>query len=116
MTRTPAGPDGFAVVEVSGFLPAGRYEVDGSRSSQFASGLLIALAHAVTPDGAPAPAALTVTGPIVSRPYLDMTLRLMERFEMCIRDRRLCGDGRPHGGKRGAVPCAAGGSDAGYRL
>ena len=53
MTRTPAGPDGFAVVEVSGFLPAGRYEVDGSRSSQFASGLLIALAHAVTPDGAP---------------------------------------------------------------
>ena len=80
MTRTPAGPDGFAVVEVSGFLPAGRYEVDGSRSSQFASGLLIALAHAITPDGTPAPAALTVTGPIVSRPYLDMTLRLMERF------------------------------------
>ena len=76
MTRTPAGPDGLAVVEVSGFLPAGRYEVDGSRSSQFASGLLIALAHAITPDGTPAPAALTVTGPIVSRPYLDMTLRL----------------------------------------
>ena len=50
MTRTPAGPDGLAVVEVSGFLPAGRYEVDGSRSSQFASGLLIALAHAVTPE------------------------------------------------------------------
>ena len=67
MTRTPAGPDGLAVVEVSGFLPAGRYEVDGSRSSQFASGLLIALAHAITPDGAPAPAALTVTGPIVSQ-------------------------------------------------
>lgn len=42
--------------------------------------LLIALAHAITPDGTPAPAALTVTGPIVSRPYLDMTLRLMERF------------------------------------
>lgn len=87
MTRTPAGPDGFAVVEVSGFLPAGRYEVDGSRSSQFASGLLIALAHAVTPDGAPAPAALTVTGPIVSRPYLDMTLRLMERFGISFTER-----------------------------
>ena len=50
MTRTPAGPDGLATVEVSGFLPAGDYEVDGSRSSQFASGLLIALAHAVTPE------------------------------------------------------------------
>lgn len=87
MTRTPAGPDGLAVVEVSGFLPAGRYEVDGSRSSQFASGLLIALAHAITPDGTPAPAALTVTGPIVSRPYLDMTLRLMERFGISFTER-----------------------------
>ena len=63
------------------------YEVDGSRSSQFASGLLIALAHAVTPDGTPAPAALTVTGPIVSRPYLDMTLRLMERFGISFTER-----------------------------
>ena len=87
MVRTPAGPDGLASVEVSGFLPAGHYEIDGSRSSQFASGLLIALAHAVTPDGEPAPAALTVTGPIVSRPYLDMTLRLMERFRIPFEER-----------------------------
>ena len=67
---------------------AGRREgLDGSRSSQFASGLLIALAHAITPDGTPAPAALTVTGPIVSRPYLDMTLRLMERFGISFTER-----------------------------
>ena len=88
MTRTPAGPDGLASVEVSGFLPAGDYEVDGSRSSQFASGLLIALAHAVTPEGKPAPASLAVTGPIVSRPYLDMTLRLMERFGISFTERK----------------------------
>ncbi|HIS42841.1 MAG TPA: hypothetical protein IAC11_08170 [Candidatus Limiplasma pullicola] len=87
MVRTPAGLDGLASVEVSGFLPAGHYEIDGSRSSQFASGLLIALAHAVTPGGEPAPAALTVTGPIVSRPYLDMTLRLMERFRISFEER-----------------------------
>ena len=65
-------------VEISGFMPAGSYEIDGSRSSQFASGMLIALAHAQGGQ----PKKLTVTGPIVSRPYLDMTLRLMDRFHV----------------------------------
>ena len=87
MVRIPAGEDGLATVEISGFLPAGRWEVDGSRSSQFASGLLIALAHATDDAGAPAPGTLTVTGPIVSRPYLDMTLRLMERFGVSFAER-----------------------------
>ena len=63
-------------------MPAGSYEIDGSRSSQFASGMLIALQHAMDDHARPAPSCLTVTGPIVSRPYLDMTLRLMERFHV----------------------------------
>ena len=72
--------DGKACVEGTGRMPAGDYAIDGSRSSQFASGMLIALAHAADQDGKPAASRLTVTGPIVSRPYLDMTLRLMDRF------------------------------------
>ena len=82
MTRIPAGEDGLATVEISGHMPAGAYQIDGSQSSQFASGLLIALTHARDASGAPAPSTLTVTGPIVSRPYLDMTLRLMKRFHI----------------------------------
>lgn len=80
MIRTPAQEGGMAAVEITGRMPAGRHEIDGSRSSQFASGMLIALAHATDENGQPAPSTLTVTGPIVSRPYLDMTLKLMEHF------------------------------------
>lgn len=87
MTRIPAGEDGLASVEISGYMPAGAYQIDGSQSSQFASGLLIALAHARDASGAPAPSTLTVTGPIVSRPYLDMTLRLMEQFRISFTER-----------------------------
>lgn len=40
-----------------------------------------------TRPGAPASSTLTVTGPIVSRPYLDMTLRLMEQFRISFTER-----------------------------
>ena len=80
MTRIPDYRDGKAAVEMVGFMPAGTYEIDGSRSSQFASGMLVALAHAADCQGYAAPSQLNVTGPIVSRPYLDMTLKLMEHF------------------------------------
>ena len=79
-TRTPSTESRRATVEVSGCMLAGEYEIDGSLSSQFASGLLIALCHARDKAGIPAPATLHVTPPIVSRPYLDMTLMLMQRF------------------------------------
>lgn len=80
MVRILSYRDGKAAVEISGCMPAGAYEIDGSKSSQFASGMLIALAHAKDRNGLPAPSQLTVTGPIVSRPYLDMTLKLMCHF------------------------------------
>ncbi|NLO84919.1 MAG: hypothetical protein GX096_05770 [Clostridiales bacterium] len=82
MVRIPAGDKRYAHVEISGKMNAGAYEIDGTKSSQFASGLLIALSHATDSDGNFAPSTLTVTKPIVSRPYLDMTLRLMERFHV----------------------------------
>ena len=78
MIRTPGENGALCTVEITGFMPGGSYEIDGSRSSQFASGMLIALAHAMGGE----PKHLIVTGPIVSRPYLDMTLTLMERFHV----------------------------------
>ena len=82
MERIPAGENGLCQVIVTGWMKAGRHQIDGSGSSQFASGLLIALSHAMDDACNPAPAHLTVTGPIVSRPYLDMTLSLMRRFRL----------------------------------
>ncbi|MDD3412139.1 MAG: hypothetical protein PHY12_15145 [Eubacteriales bacterium] len=74
LERVPSQGGVRAHIDLSGAMPTGEYEIDGTLSSQFASGLLIALSHT---DG---PSVLTVTRPIVSRPYLDMTLRQMERF------------------------------------
>ena len=80
MNRFSSGDGRPTRVEIIGRMPAGEYEIDGSLSSQFASGLLIALAFAMDEHGNPAPATLHVKPPIVSRPYLDMTLREMECF------------------------------------
>ncbi|MEG2481109.1 MAG: hypothetical protein RSB06_03660 [Clostridia bacterium] len=82
MRRTPATPTAPAMVELSGVLHAGCYEIDGALSSQYASGLLIALSHATNKLGQAAPSTLMVKPPIVSRPYLDMTIKLMERFHV----------------------------------
>lgn len=72
--------DGLCYIEVEGRIPAGHYEIDGSQSSQFASGLLIALSHTRDEQGLPAPSTLKITGKMVSRPYLDMTLSQMRNF------------------------------------
>ena len=79
--REPGAEGEPASFSLSGTLRAGVYELDGARTSQFASGMLIALAHATDAQGSPAPSALTVR-PIRSRPYLDMTLRQMRAFGM----------------------------------
>lgn len=86
LTRIPPDASGEALVALSGRMPAGNYAVDGSRSSQFASGMLIALAHAAGAQGRPAPSRLHVQGPIVSRPYLDMTLALMRQFGLDVQE------------------------------
>ena len=78
--------NGKAAIEISGFLPAGSYEIDGTRSSQFASGMLIALAHAAVFQGTSVASTLAVSGPIVSRPYLDMTLKMMGQFHVPCRE------------------------------
>lgn len=61
-------------VTVAGPLRTGSLAVPGDVSSQFLSGLL--LSGPATPDGLE----LTVTTELISRPYVDMTVAVMEAF------------------------------------
>jgi 3-phosphoshikimate 1-carboxyvinyltransferase len=61
------------VVTASG-LRGGRAEVAGGSSSQYLSALLMAAPYAATP------VTLEVTGELQSKPFVDMTLRLMADF------------------------------------
>ena len=61
-------------VTVRGRLTAGRYEIDGSISSQFISGLLFAL-PLLEQDSI-----IVLTGKIESRPYIDMTIDALAAF------------------------------------
>ena len=66
-------------VTVCGPLRPGAYTIPGDVSSQFASGLLFALPLL---DG---DSTLTLLPPVVSRPYLDLTLSALEDFGILIR-------------------------------
>ncbi|MCW8130941.1 MAG: 3-phosphoshikimate 1-carboxyvinyltransferase [Planctomycetota bacterium] len=61
------------IVEAAG-LPGGTAQVDGSRSSQYVSALLMAAPYAASP------LTVEVTGEFVSRPYVELTLRTMSDF------------------------------------
>ncbi len=61
-------------ITVSGSLPFGTYEIDGSVSSQFISGLLFAL-PLLTGDSI-----IKLIPPVESRPYIDMTLAAQREF------------------------------------
>lgn len=63
-----------------GKLRSGTYSIDGSVSSQFITGLLFALALL------PGKNDLRVTGQIESRPYIDMTLQVLETFGVYTHD------------------------------
>jgi len=78
-----AATAGHAPVTVAGPLKGGAAAVDGSVSSQFLSGLLMALPRA------PYDSTLTVTN-LTSRPYVDMTLRVLRDFR--VRVQRRAGD------------------------
>ena len=60
-------------VEAAG-LPGGRATIRGDISSQFLSGLLMAAPCAV------GPVEIAIEGPLVSQPYVRMTLAVMEAF------------------------------------
>jgi 3-phosphoshikimate 1-carboxyvinyltransferase len=75
-----AGKDGYPPLAIgpAGGRAGGRVPIRGDVSSQFLSALLMALpvAHG-TRD---APTTVTLTTPLVSRPYVEITTRLMRQF------------------------------------
>lgn len=67
--------EGFPPVIVSGAgWKSGRLAVSGNLSSQFLSAILMAAPASGTP------VEVQVSGPLVSRPYIDMTLAVMRQF------------------------------------
>ncbi len=82
-------PQGQMPLEVAGRLRPGRYELPGNVSSQYVSGLLLA---------APllrAPVEVVVTEPVESRPYIDLTAYVLERFGVEVTcERRMPDSGR----------------------
>jgi 3-phosphoshikimate 1-carboxyvinyltransferase len=64
------------VVLTANGLPGGSVNIKGDVSSQFLSGLLMAAPFAR------ANVAITVDGPLVSRPYVDMTVRMLYQWRL----------------------------------
>lgn len=88
------------IVRATG-LPGGPTTMRGSISSQFLSGLLMAAPYArdtVT---------ITIEGQMVSQPYVDMTLRVMEAFGVSVRveaaDRYVIPSGQRYRGRDYAI-------------
>jgi 3-phosphoshikimate 1-carboxyvinyltransferase len=78
------GNEGYPPLAIGacGGRAGGRVPIRGDVSSQFLSALLMALPVARGADVAPTTVALT--GALPSRPYVDITLRLMRRFGVAV--------------------------------
>ncbi len=61
-------------IRISGNLKPGDYSISGAVSSQYATGLLLALSHLRQES------ALALLPPVVSAPYLNITLDVLRRF------------------------------------
>lgn len=61
-------------------LPSGRVEISGSVSSQYLTALLMAAPLATGSEGVE----IVITDELVSQPYVDMTVKLMERFGVIV--------------------------------
>ena len=70
--------NGYLPLEISGRLTNGSYEVNGDVSSQYITGLLLALANV---DG---DSAVILKTPLQSKPYVDMTIKVMADFGVCV--------------------------------
>ncbi len=79
LTFKPKDQDTWLPLTVQGPLKAGHYEMDGSVSSQFISGMLFVL-PLLDKDST-----ITLTTPLVSKPYVDMTIRVLEDFNIRIK-------------------------------
>lgn len=66
--------NGFLPLKISGQLTNGRYEVNGDVSSQYITGLLLALANL---EG---DSAVVLKTKLQSKPYVDMTVKVMKDY------------------------------------
>ena len=67
-------PQGSNPLQIRGQLTGGTYTIRGDVSSQFVSGLLFALP--LQPGGSE----IRITGPLESKPYVDMTVAALSEF------------------------------------
>lgn len=70
--------EGFPPVRLTGGMQGGRIAIDGSESSQYISALLMALPLLQQES------LLTLTGTVVSWPYIELTLAMLNRFGIVI--------------------------------
>ena len=87
-------------LRVTRALSGGQIPVDGTRTSQLLSGLLMAL------PGLAADSELVLTGPLASRPYVDLTLAVLRRCGVHI-GQTDCGFTIPGGQRFRTVPLDA---------
>ncbi len=73
--------NGFLPLEISGKLEAGRFELRGDISSQYVTGLLFALPLL---NGN---SEIVLTTPLQSKPYVDMTVKVLSDFGIEIEER-----------------------------
>ena len=67
-------------IQIKGDLPAGDYQMRGDVSSQFITGMLLAL-PLLKEDST-----LNVLPPVESRPYIDITIDVMKQFGVIIEE------------------------------
>lgn len=70
--------DGYPPLRIRGGFTGGRISVDGSVSSQFLTALLMAAPPAERDTE------ITITGELVSKPYIDITLAMMSSFGITV--------------------------------
>ncbi len=66
--------NGYVPINISGKLKGGHFDIDGSKSSQVLTGLLIALAKAENDS-------IIKVQNLKSKPYIDLTLNILEDFK-----------------------------------
>lgn len=66
---------------IQGSLQPGRFELEGDISSQFITGLLLALPLLRENSE------IILTSPLQSKPYADMTVHCMQQFGVCIKEK-----------------------------
>jgi len=69
---------------VASGLSGGKTLISAKKSSQFLSSLLLVAPYTREP------ANITLDGPLVSRPYVDLTLSVMEQFGVTVEEKDLC--------------------------